>query len=62
VTNLEVFGHMDTVGAKMNIISIFKNGGAPVLLWGCFAVARSGNLDCMKDIMHSLNYQAIFFF
>jgi len=40
-------------------ISMVKNGGGPVLLYGCFAVAGSGNLACMKDIMNSLKYQAI---
>ncbi len=36
-----------------------KHGGGPFLLWGCFAFAVSGNLDCMKNIMDSLKYQAI---
>jgi len=27
--------------------------------WRCFAVAGSGNLDCMKDVMNSLKYKAI---
>ncbi len=44
---------------KKNTISIVKHGERPDLLWGCFAAAGSGNLDCMKDIMDSLKYQAI---
>ncbi len=34
-----------------------KQGGGPVLLWGCFA-AGSGNLDCIRDL-DSLKYQSI---
>jgi len=45
--------------SRRTTISMVKHGGAPVLLWGCFAVARGGNRDCLKDIMTSLKYQAI---
>ncbi len=44
---------------QKNTISMLKHGGGPVLLWGCFAVAGNGNRDCMKNIMDSLEYQAI---
>ncbi len=44
---------------QKNTISMVKHGGGPVLLWGCFAVAGNGNRDCMKNIMDSLEYQAI---
>jgi len=43
---------------QKNTISMVKNGCGPVLLWRCFAVVGSGNLDYMKDIMNSLKYQA----
>ena len=43
---------------QKNSIYMVKHGGGPVMLWGCFAVAGSGNLDYMKDILNSL-YQAI---
>jgi hypothetical protein len=35
-----------------------KHGGGQVLIQ-CFAAAGSVNLDCMKDIVHSLRYEAI---
>ncbi len=33
-----------------------QHGGGPVLLWGCFTVAGSGNHEWMKDIINSLKY------
>jgi len=36
-----------------------NHGGGSVLLCGCFAVAGSGNLDCMKDSITYSKYQAI---
>uniref|UniRef100_A0A671LIA4 Uncharacterized protein n=1 Tax=Sinocyclocheilus anshuiensis TaxID=1608454 RepID=A0A671LIA4_9TELE len=44
---------------QKDTLSIIKHGGGPVLLWGCFAVAGNVSLDCMKDIMDSLKYQAV---
>ncbi len=41
---------------QKNTISLVKHGA---LLWGGFAVAGSGNLDCMKDIMNSLKGQRL---
>ncbi len=68
VTQLEHFGPMNQwnvwskkgkANEQKNTISMVKHGGGPVLLWGCFTVAGSGNHECMKDIMDSLKYQAI---
>ncbi len=68
MTQMKLFEPMDQRYAckkrkayeQKNTISIVKHEVGPFLLWGCFAVARSGNLDCMKEIMDSLKYQAIF--
>ncbi len=35
---------------QKNTITTIKHCGGPVLIWGCFAIAGSANIDCMKDI------------
>ena len=44
---------------QKNTIHTVKHGGGSLMMWGCFSVAGTGNLNRVPDIMDSQKYQDI---
>ncbi len=59
MTKLELFGPMNQQYFWIQKGKASEQRNTTFMSWGCFAFVGRGNLDFIKDIMDSLNYQDI---